>query len=508
MSERVQIVKKDTFDIIQSAVNKAVDLIKPTFGPAGNKVIISKVTHGYVLDDGVQIARDLELSNPAENAVLKVVRETAIKTNDRVGDGTTGALIILQAIIEEISKLSFRDGRKIEKELKAGLEEAKEQLLKSANEIVTKEDLLKVALVSFDDEKIAKLIADAWYNLGVDGVLTIDKSNTMDTTVELTAGISINRGYISQYMITNPQKMEALIEKPHILITDYRITEVGDIIGLMNKMVEKRILSLVIIADNVEQNALATLIVNKNNGQFNSVAITPPLGSDKSLALEDIALMTGAKFFSEKKGDKLADATIKDLGRADRFICRSEGSVIVGPKGNKGTIIRTINDLKEALVGETNNKLKEQIKNRIAKFSNKVGVIKVGAATENEGNSLRFKVEDAVNATHSAFKGGVVGGAGIALLNLKTSSKILNEALQVPFRQLKNNVGIHDHAPLKDGEAINVVTGEIGPWQKVGVMDPVDVLIAQIDSAVSIASLLVTSSGMIVEKPKHIKQEQ
>ena len=365
-----------------------------------------------------------------------------------------------------------------------------------------------MARISFDDEKIAQLIAEAWHKLGTNGVLTVDRSGTMDTFVEMSDGITINRGYISPFMITNPQRMECVVEKPYILFTDYRLTEANDVIGIMNQLAAKQILNLVIIAENIEQNALATLIVNKMQGKFNAVAINAPTGDNQTVILEDMATMTGGKVFSEKKGDKLETATLADLGRADRFIARRTESVIIGPRGKKSEIQKCIVNLNMAIVNEKRESDRKGLENRLAKFSNKIGVIKVGAPTENEVNALKYKIEDAVNATHAAFKGGVVAGGGIALANLKTSSEIMNEALQVPFRQLKNNVGFGSHRTLKNGEAINVVTGEIGEWQKVGVMDPVDVLIAQIESAVSIASLLVTTTGMIVEKPKHLKQEQ
>lgn len=503
---RVTIVEKNVFEIIKSAVDKTVNLIRPTFGPASNKVIIAKVTHGMVVDDGVQIARDLELEDPVEHAIMKVVRETAIKTNDRVGDGTTGALIMLQAIIEEIAKLPHPDGRKIEKELKAGFEECKTQLFKMAKPIKTKEELLKVALVSFDNEKIAKLIADAWYELGVEGVLTVDRSGTMESFTELTEGIKIDTGYLSPYMITNPARMEAVVEKPYILLTDYRLTEVNDVINIMNQLVAKQILNLVIIADNIEQNALATLIVNKMQGKFNTIAINAPK-ADTINMLEDMGIMTGGKVFSQKKGDKIDQATIADLGRAERFIARRTESVIIGGRGKKSEIAKAIADLNIAINFETNAGTKRNLQQRLTKLTNKVGVIKIGAPTENEVNALRYKTEDCINATHAAFKGGVVAGGGIALAHLKSSSELLNAALQAPFRQLKLNCGVDKHRTLTKDEAINVVTGEIGGWQKVGVMDPVDVLIAQLESAISIASLLVTTSGLIVEAPKHLKQE-
>lgn len=504
-NNKVNIIEKDPFPIIRSAVNKTVDLIKPTYGPASNKVIIHKVTHGFVIDDGVQIARDLELPDPNEHAVMKIVREAAIRTNDRVGDGTTGALIMLQAIIEEVSKINTKQGRKIEKELKKGFEEAKAQLLNSAKPIKTKEDLLKVARISFDDPAIAEIIADTWFKLGKDGLLTVDRSGTMETFADITEGIRIDRGYLSPYMLTNPARMEALLEKPHIMITDYRLTEINDILPAMNLLAGKQITNLVLICDNLEQNALATAIVNKVQGKFNLIAINKPSGDN---TLEDIALLTGAKMFSEKKGDKLEEIKMEDFGRADRFIAHQKDSVIVGPRGDKKAIQKAVADLNSAINTAGDDRQKENLKKRLAFFTNKVAVIKVGAATENEVNALRYKVEDAINATHAAFKGGVVCGGGIGLSRIVTSSDLLNEALKAPFRQLKRNMGIDSHPELKKDEAINVVTEETGNFMKVGVVDPVDVLIAQVESAVSIAGLLVTTSGMIVEHPKHLGQEE
>lgn len=501
------IQSKETFDIIRSAVDKAVNLIKPTYGPAANKVIISKVLNKMVVDDGVQIARDLELEDPVENAVLNVVREVAVRTNDRVGDGTTGSLIVLQAIINEVAKKNRFDGHKIEKELRKGLAAAKEQLLKMARPVKTKEELLKVARIAFDNAEIAEIIADTWYKLGKDGIVTVDRSSTMDTFAEVTEGITLDRGFISPYMITNPNRMEGVIERPHILLTDYRLTETGDILPIMNKLAEKQILNLVVICDNIENSALATMIVNKMQGKFNLIAINVPSGGAKNEVLEDIGLMIGAKVFSEKKGDKVDLAEITDLGRADRFIAHRTESVIIGPKGNKTQLSEAVKELKSALIMAAAPIEKKQYERRLAKFTNKVAVIKIGAPTENEERALRYKVEDAVNAVQAAFKGGIVSGGGLALANLITPSPILNAALQIPFKQLKENIGLEEHAELKAGEAINVVTGKIGKFMDVGVIDPVDVLIAAVESAVSIASLLLTTSGMIVEPPQKPKQE-
>lgn len=502
IEEKIRLIQRDTFDVIQSAVNKTVDLIKPTYGPSSNKVIISKQLHKLVVDDGVQIARDLELNDPAENAVLTVIRETAIRTNDRVGDGTTSSMIMLQGIINEVAKISNRDTRKIEKELKKGFEEAKKILLGMSKKISTKEELEKVARISFDDPTISKLIADSWFKLGKDGVLTVDRSGTMETFVDITEGVQIDRGYISPYMITNPQRMEAVIEKPYILLTDYRLTEASDIFPIMEKLALKKITNLVIIAENIEQSALATIIVNKMQGKFNVIAVNAPFsGSERTVFMEDVALMTGAKFFSAGKGDKLEDAEITDLGRADRFMATRDSSVIVGPKSKKGVITEAISNLNSSLAIAKDDKDKKEYTKRLARFNNKIGVIKVGAATENEERALRYKVEDAIHAVHAAFKGGVVPGAGLGLARVKTSSRILNEALKQPHTQLCNNVGIDTQFELKNDEAFNAVTEKKGNFMEVGVMDPVDVLIAGVESAVSISSLLITSKGMIVENP-------
>ena len=504
---KIQIVTKDTFETIQSAINKAANLIKPTFGPSSNKVIISKVTHKMVVDDGVQIARDLELEDPLEDAVWTQAKNTAIRTNDRVGDGTTGAIIILQAIINVVGRLTRKDGRKIEKELKQGLVEVKEQLIAIKRPVSTLKDLEKVSRISFDDDEISKVIAKAWHQLGKDGVITVDRSGTMKTFADVTEGIKLDRGYISPYMVNNPERMEASVEKPYILITDYRLTEAGDVLPIMTALAEKKITNLVIIAESIEGSALATIVVNKMQGKFNAIAINAPSnGQDRSMILDDIALMIGARVFSEKKGDKLETVALADLGRADRFIAKGDSSVIIGPKGTKVDIQAASDALSKAITTETNEHVKNNMRIRLARLASKVAVIRAGAATEQEEKALRYKIDDAIHAVHSAFKGGVVPGAGIALASITTSSEILNEALKEPFKQLKENVGLVEHPKLGKGEAINVVTGKTGNFMAVGVMDPVDVLIAGVESAISIASLLITSSGMVVEKPQEIKQ--
>lgn len=517
---KVKIVSKstETFEIIKNTVNKMCDFIRPTFGPASKKIIIDKFTHRLICDDGVQAARDFELSDPLENAVVKVIRETAIKTNDIVGDGTTGALIMLQAIINESSRKSNFNGRKIELELKKGLEEVKKHLLKTANPIKTKEDIKKVALVSFDNEKIAEMIADTYSKLGENATITVDKSSIMSTYVEETEGLTIDKGYISPYMVNNPARMEATIEKPLILVTDYILMENEDIMPLMEKLASENKKKLLIIAKDVEGNALISLVRNqphlvfsdtKERGSFQTIAIKAPAGGDKREIMEDLATITGATLFTIEKGNKIGDATIKDLGQAERVICQGDKTIIIGPKGNKEKIASSVNSLKSTLEKETDKKKKKDLQERLGMYMNTLAVIRVGASTDEEQKSLKYKVEDAVNSVKSSYKNGVVCGAGHALAEIETSSPILNEALKYPHRQLHENMGIDNPVALpfqykiskkyEEGIVLNVVTGKVGPFMSVGVMDPVDVLIAGVESAVSIASLLLTSSGLIAE---------
>ena len=514
MSSDKIIVREDTFKIIKDAVNEMVDIIKPTYGPASNKVIIDKFTHRLVVDDGVQIARDFESNDPKINAVVRIIKEVLIKTNDLAGDGTTGAAIMLQAIINEAGRKSKFNGRQIELSLKKGLEEAKKQLRESAVKIESKEDIKRVALVAFDDEDIAEKIANLYVKIGKDGIITVDRSETMETVEETTDGIVLKSGYISPYMVTDAQRMQTEIENPYILITDYRVTETKDLMPIMNEMAGKGLNNLIVIAENVEQKALATMIVNlphvmnpetKKLGTFMSVAVALPKVNDRKTFIEDLALMTGATLFTDSMGNSIDKAKVEDLGRAKKIIIKREETVIVEAGGDKEVIDQSIDALKKAIENEVNADKKKGISERLARLNNTLAVIKVGASTENEQKALKYKIEDAVNAVKLAYQNGVVCGAGLALSRVVTSSVILNEALKYPSRQLMENVGNDNSVVLEENQALNVVSGQIGNFLEVGVMDPVDVLIAGVESAVSIASLLITSSGMVIEAPKEEK---
>jgi len=499
--------KKETFKLIQSAVEKLVDTIKPTFGPASNKVVIDKIPYRMVVDDGVQIARDFQLDDEQENAIVNFVKGAAIKTNDRAGDGTTGAMIILQALVREIGREIDPKGHSIERELKKGVQEVIEQLKAKATPIESKEDLKKVAMVSFDDEGIANLIADMYHKIGKDGVVTLARSNTMDTYTELTEGVKITNGYISPYMVTDAERMEAVIEKPYILLTDYRLTESSDIMPILEKMVKAGKHDLVVIAENVEQQALATIVSNLSTvmnrqtgktGMLRCVAINAPKVANQKIFLEDLAMMTGGTLFTESMGDTLEGAELKDLGRAERFISKRDESIIVEPKGNKEDVDSAVKSLKQAIETEVKESNRKELEQRVGMFTGTLAVIKVGAPTDEEQKALQYKVEDAVNSVKSAFQNGVVCGGGLALRGITTSSPILNRALEYPSYQLFINMEMQ-YPLLAEGQALNVITGETGPYLEVGVIDPVDVLIAGVESAVSIASILATSAGMICE---------
>lgn len=493
MNTEPVIISKDTEEVVMRVVRELVGFVAPTYGPGASKVIIDKQLYHMAVDDGVQIARDFDMNLPEEKAVLKEIRQVAIRTNDRVGDGTTSSLIMLRAIMEEVEKKAIKNGREISEELERGAKQVRIQLEKLAQPVDSLDILKKVARISFNDPTIADLIASLYWQLGPDASVTLENSPGMEVTAESAKGISIKSGYVSPYMVKNPERMESVVEKPYILVTDYRLTETGDILPLMEKMNEASIKELVIISDSLEGSALATAIVNRVQGQFGIVAVNAP----KNENLSDIALATGAKFFSHDKGDKLDGTEIVDLGRAESFVCRATESVIVKPKG-KG-LEQAISDLKAAAKIAPNESTKKEIEHRLAVLSGAIAVIKVGAHTESEQKALKYKIEDATHAVKAAFKSGVVPGGGHALASIKSGSEILDAALQAPMRQLANNLG-KPVPSLKKGEAQNAITGESGPFLDVGVADPAEVLIAGVESAVSIASTLVTATGIIAEK--------
>lgn len=497
--------EKNVWPIIIKAVNTLVDFAKPTFGPAGNKIIVSRYNQIGILDDGAAVVRDFEVEDEFENKIIELVKTVAIKTNDRAGDGTTGSLIITQAILNEVGRVGDFDGRKISTELKTASEEAKDQLIKKARKINTKRELEQVAQISFDNPEVAKMIADLVYKTGHDGVVTVQESGTMDITYQIMDGYEFDRGFVSPYSITRPQRMDSEMSNAYILLTDYRLTSAYDVVPIMNKMLAAGKHELVIIAENIEGDALATLVRNRLEGKINVLGIGIPSFADKKEFLSDISVLTGAEIISLEKGNKMEDVSVEMLGRANQVVANADKTVIVGGKGKKSDMKNAIEAIKNELTKEISKGHKERLERRLAKLKNGVAVIKVGAMTKHEMEALKYKVEDAVNAVQLAYKSGIVCGGGLSLYRLKTSSELLNKALKQPAKYLFANSGIEERSAnvWDDSEkAYNIVTGKEGKFLEVGVIDPVGVLIAQIESAISIANLLITSKGVLVEQVK------
>lgn len=516
--------QRETFDVIVKATDKACNLVKPTYGPASGKIVIDKLTHKIVVDDGVQTMRDLEFSDPAENAILRNIREVATKTSNRAGDGTCGALLMVQAIVHEVARMGKFHGRRVELELKKGLTEFREQILKNVKEIDSLEDLRKVAMVSFDNEEIADLISGLYKKYGKELTINLEKSPTLDTYAEASDGVKLGTGYISPYMVNKPEEMECVFEKPLILITDYRLMEAADLEPIMNLMAKEEKTKLVIIAENVEETALSLLVLNLPNvarpdpknpgklvrGTFPACAISIPKTdvAIRTQLLEDIGLLTGATVFSVEKGRDLKNITIEDLGTAKKFVAGAESTLIIEPGGDKADIASAIRAIRNNIENEKVENRKQGYIDRLNLFTNSVASVYVGAPTDTEQKALMRKVENVKNSVGSAYKSGVVCGGGIGLMRIKTSSPILNSALQRPHKQLLENMGIDRDIPLVKGEAYNVVTEQIGPYMEVGVMEPVEVLLAGVESAVSISNILCTIKGIIAECPEKLNQEQ
>src|SRR3990167_9457187 len=486
--------------LIFDAVDKLVDFVKPTYGPAQNKVILQKGRYQEVIDDGVATAKEFELENEFENAVVKLVKEVAIKTNDRVGDGTTSSLIMLQALMKEIrerDEIMLRSdhdddrptpARTVIAELKAGFEDFKKQITDKARQITTEEDLKQVAYISFNNEKMAEIIAKIFFQLGHDGIVTIEESRSMETSYNVVEGLQFPKGFASAYFINQPERAECVIENPYILVTDKEIYDVNDLVPLLDKALKagKQVL---ILADDIRGEALGALVITfLKKGYLCPAVKAPYYANDKYEFLMDVAELTGANFVVANVNKELKDLELEDLGQAERVVITKESTTIIGGKGKN--LEEYLTKMKAIIESTESDLRRDKMKERLAKLTSGVAVIKVGCATENEMRALRYKVEDAVNATRVAFKEGVVKGAGITLSEIETSSPILNKALKVPHETLLVNLEV-DSLPIGDD-----------------IIDPVAVLIAGVESAISIVNLLITTKGALVDKYEIDKQNQ
>jgi chaperonin GroEL len=513
---------------IRKGVNILANAVRVTIGPKGRNVVLDHLLDApQVLNDGVTIARGIDLEEPFTNMVVQLLKEVAIKTNDMAGDGTTTATILAQAILIEGLKnmaaganpMMLREG------LELGAEALLEELKAISKPIETHEEIAQVATIASSDPEIGELIADVFDSVGRDGIVMVEEGRELTTVVEYIKGMQFDRGYISPYMANDQEHMEAVLTNPYILITDKKITAIAELLPLLERLVSKGHKELLVIAEDIEGDALTTLIVNKTQGAFHVLGIrAPSFGDRREGVLEDIAIMTGGQVISEKLGRRLDRATIADLGRARRVTTTKVSTVILDGGGKKEAIQERIRELRAQLAHTTSDYDREKLQERLANLSGGVGVIKVGAATEVEMKERKRRVQDALAAARAALEEGVVPGGGAALVmvqpvldSVKTSMPeeatgvhILRRALEEPLRQIAINAGFEGSvvaAHVRDkpfGYGFDVTTGQYVDMFKVGIVDPVRVTSAALQCAVSIAGLFLTTDTLITDAPVHI----
>lgn len=510
---------------LERGVNKLADAVKVTLGPKGRNVVLEKKFGSpTITNDGVTIAKDIELEDPFENMGAALVCEVATKTNDIAGDGTTTATLLAQSIVHEGMKNVVAGANPMV--LKRGIKKATDCLVKKLQEnaktVSTKEEKAQVASISAGDAEIGGLIADAMEKVGNDGVITVEESKTMETSLETVEGMQFDRGYISPYMVTDPDKMEAVLSNPYVFITDRKITMIQDIMPVLEKVVQQG-RELLIIAEDIEGEALATLVVNRLRGTFKAVAVKAPgFGDRRKAMLQDIATLTGATVISEEVGRKLDSATVADLGSCSQVRVTKDLTTIVDGAGDKQAIADRVASIRAQIPETTSQFDKEKLQERLAKLSGGVAVIKVGAATETELKDKKLRIEDALNATRAAVAEGIVAGGGTALLQVqpaldeleketegdeKTGIDIVRRAIEAPVRQIANNAGLEGAVIVeavkkaKKGIGFNAQTEEYVDMIKSGIVDPCKVTRSALQNAASIAAMILTTEAVVADKP-------
>ncbi len=484
---------------LQAGVDKLANTVKITLGPKGRNVLISK-TYGspLITNDGVTIAKEVELEDGVENMGAQLVKEVATKTNDVAGDGTTTATLLAQSIIREGFKnvAAGANPMILKKGIQGAVDKAVEEIRKTAKKVETKESIAQVASISAADETIGGLIADAMEKVGNDGVITVEESKTMGTTLDVVEGMQFDRGYLSPYMVNDTEKMEAVMENPYILLTDKKISNIQDLLPVLEQ-IAKMGSKLLIIADDVEGEALATLVVNKLRGTLDVVAIKAPgYGDRRKAMMEDIAVLTGGQVISSDLGMDLKEATIDMLGRAGTVKVDKDNTTIVSGAGAKEAIDARIAAIRKQEEASTSDYDKEKLQERLAKLAGGVAVIKVGAATEAELKERKFRIEDALNATKAAVEEGIVAGGGTALCV---------RALEEPVRQIAENAGFEGSVVVAEvksrnaGVGFNAATDEYVDMIASGIVDPAKVTRSAIQNAASASALLLTTEAGVVE---------
>ena len=528
---------------IKTGADKLADSVKVTIGPKGRNVVLDK---GFgaptITNDGVTIAKEIELEDKIENLGAEIIKEVAEKTNDVAGDGTTTAVILAQSIISEGLKnvAAGANPLALKRGIGKGVERIVEELKKMAKKITTKEEIAQVATISAESKEIGNLIAEIMEEVGKDGVITIEESKTFGLEKEIVKGLQFDKGYISPYMITDAERMEAVYEDPYILITDKKISALNEILPVLEKVAESGKKELVIIAEEVDGEALATLVVNKLRGVFNVLAVKAPgFGDRKKEILEDIAVVTGAEMISEERGLKLENITLKQLGLARKVASNKEDTTIIEGKGEKEKINARINQIRRELENAESFD-KEKLQERLAKLAGGVAVIKVGAATEVEQKAKQHKTEDALSATRAAVEEGVVPGGGVALLRAsltldelesggparnassiadaggdeKTGINILKRVSEEPIRQIAQNAGIDGAVVVQkvkdenNGDfGFNAETLKYENLMESGIVDPTKVVRSALQNAASAASMVLTTECVVAELPEEKKKE-
>ncbi|CYV04367.1 chaperonin GroEL [Streptococcus suis] len=514
----------DARESMVRGVDILADTVKVTLGPKGRNVVLEKAYGSpLITNDGVTIAKEIELEDHFENMGAKLVSEVASKTNDIAGDGTTTATVLTQAIVREGLKNVTAGANPIgiRRGIEAAVATAVEALKAQASPVSNKAEIAQVAAVSSRSEKVGEYISEAMERVGTDGVITIEESRGMETELDVVEGMQFDRGYLSQYMVTDNEKMVAELENPFILITDKKISHIQDILPLLESILQTN-RPLLIIADDVDGEALPTLVLNKIRGTFNVVAVKAPgFGDRRKAMLEDIAILTGGTVITEDLGLDLKDATIEALGQAAKVVVDKDGTTIVEGAGNPEAIANRVTVIKSQIEGTTSEFDREKLQERLAKLSGGVAVIKVGAATETELKEMKLRIEDALNATRAAVEEGIVAGGGTALVNVidsvaklelkgddETGRNIVLRALEEPVRQIAYNAGyegsvIIDKLKNSDlGTGFNAATGEWVNMIEAGIIDPVKVTRSALQNAASVASLILTTEAVVANKPE------
>jgi chaperonin GroEL len=515
---------EDARRALERGVNKHADAVKVTLGPKGRYVVLDKKFGApTITNDGVTIAREIEVEDVFENQGAQLVREVATATNDVAGDGTTTATVLAQAIVREGLKnvAAGANPMALKRGIEKSVDSVVENLKAQSKEVSGKEDIARVASISSREKEIGDVIADAIEKVGKDGVVNVEEGQTFGLELEFTEGMQFDKGYLSPYMITDAERMEAVLEEPFILVANQKIGAVKDLLPVLEQVIQAG-RPLLIVAEDVEGEALATIIVNKLRGTFQAVAVKAPgFGDRRKRMLEDIAILSGAEVITEEMGLKLENTKLSQLGKARRVVVDKDSTTIIDGAGDAEGIKARIKQLKAEIETTDSDFDREKLQERLAKLSGGVAVIKVGAATETEMKEKKHRVEDAVQATRAALEEGIVPGGGVALLNAvesinleelegdeKTGAKIIRRALEEPVRQLAHNAGLEGSVVVDQihraggGQGLNVDTGEVEDLIKAGIIDPTMVTRSALQNAASIAKNILTTEAIVAEAPE------